>query len=171
MFASMVICDDTYSNKFWLIVGLGMFALGEVNHMEREMCSYLEWRLKIEPSKLKEFESKVRKDVRSPGTYLNYVLPSPAPSPMPSTTPSGAVGPQHPPSFVLGRSISSRKQFSIPPPTTMPPSYNCSSPIYDIPDTRDSYRSITTSPASLMSPPTPPGPEDHNASSFPYGRG
>jgi hypothetical protein len=79
MFASMVICDDTYSNKFWLIVGLGMFALGEVNHMEREMCSYLEWRLKIEPSKLKEFESKVRKDVRSPGTYLNYVLPSPAP--------------------------------------------------------------------------------------------
>ena len=37
-----------------------MFALREVNQMEREMCSYLEWQLNIEPSALKEFEQKVR---------------------------------------------------------------------------------------------------------------
>lgn len=42
MLASKVICDDTYSNKSWSIVGQGMFALREINQMEREMCSYLE---------------------------------------------------------------------------------------------------------------------------------
>ena len=42
MIASKVICDDTYSNKSWSIVGQGMFALREINQIEREMCSYLE---------------------------------------------------------------------------------------------------------------------------------
>ena len=87
MIASKVICDDTYSNKSWSIVGQGMFALREINQMEREMCSYLEWQLNIEPSALKEFEQKVRRDFKGFGPYPTYVLPSPAPSPMPSTTP------------------------------------------------------------------------------------
>ncbi|KAH9942195.1 uncharacterized protein BXZ73DRAFT_97614 [Epithele typhae] len=87
MIASKVICDDTYSNKSWSIVGRGMFALREINQMEREMCSYLEWQLNIEPSALKEFEHKVRRDFKGFGPYPTYVLPSPAPSPMPSTTP------------------------------------------------------------------------------------
>ena len=43
MIASKVICDDTYSNKLRSIVGQGMFALQEINQMEHEMCSYLEW--------------------------------------------------------------------------------------------------------------------------------
>ena len=56
MIASKVICDDTYSNKSWGIVGQGMFQLREVNQMEREMCQYLDWELNVEPSTLNEFE-------------------------------------------------------------------------------------------------------------------
>ncbi|CAL1711356.1 unnamed protein product [Somion occarium] len=58
MLASKVMCDDTYSNKSWSIVGQGMFALREINQMEREMCSYLEWQLNVEPALLREFEAK-----------------------------------------------------------------------------------------------------------------
>ncbi|TFK82055.1 hypothetical protein K466DRAFT_530947, partial [Polyporus arcularius HHB13444] len=60
MIASKMICDDTYSNKSWSIVGQGMFALREINQMEREMCSYLEWQLNFEPQAFREFEEKVR---------------------------------------------------------------------------------------------------------------
>ncbi|OBZ69722.1 PHO85 cyclin-9 [Grifola frondosa] len=79
MIASKVICDDTYSNKSWSIVGQGMFALREVNQMEREMCSYLEWQLNIEPGALKEFEAKSSHSTStspassaSPATPLGY---------------------------------------------------------------------------------------------------
>ena len=43
MLSSKIICDDTYSNKSSSIVGQGISALREINQMEREMCSYLEW--------------------------------------------------------------------------------------------------------------------------------
>jgi hypothetical protein len=62
MIASKVVCDDTYSNKSWCVVGQGMFSLKEINQMEREMCSYLEWKLNFDPSELAQFEHKVRKD-------------------------------------------------------------------------------------------------------------
>ncbi|KAL7421635.1 hypothetical protein Q5752_003404 [Cryptotrichosporon argae] len=45
MIASKVHCDDTYSNQSWCIVAQKMFALKEINQMEREMCGYLEWYL------------------------------------------------------------------------------------------------------------------------------
>jgi hypothetical protein len=48
MLASKIICDDTYSNKSWCIVGQGMFALRQINQMERGMCSYLEWQLNVD---------------------------------------------------------------------------------------------------------------------------
>ena len=57
MIASKIICDDTYSNKPWCIVGQGMFALHEINQMEREMWSYLEWQLNVKPSILHDFET------------------------------------------------------------------------------------------------------------------
>jgi len=60
MIASKVVCDDTYSNKSWAIVGQHMFSLKEINQMEREMCGYLEWLLNIDPSELKAFELAVR---------------------------------------------------------------------------------------------------------------
>ena len=55
MLASKVICDDTYSNKSWCIVAQGMFALREINQMEREMCSYLEWQLNVDKDVLQDF--------------------------------------------------------------------------------------------------------------------
>ncbi|KAI0086271.1 hypothetical protein BDY19DRAFT_859002, partial [Irpex rosettiformis] len=78
MLASKVICDDMYSNKSWSIVGQGMFALRGINQMEREMCSYLEWQLNVEPNSLKEFEEKVKRDFKGPGPYPSYLMPSPA---------------------------------------------------------------------------------------------
>jgi Cyclin, N-terminal domain len=60
MIASKIICDDTYSNKSWSIVGQGMFALREINQMEQEMCSYLKWQLNVDPSILHDFEAQVR---------------------------------------------------------------------------------------------------------------
>ena len=93
MIASNVICDNlnTYSNKSWSIVSQGMFALREINQMEREMCSYLEWQLNIEPSALKEFEQKVRRDFKGFGPYPTYVLPSPSGSPPPPYQPGASM--------------------------------------------------------------------------------
>ncbi|CAE6350386.1 hypothetical protein RSOLAG22IIIB_04743 [Rhizoctonia solani] len=65
MIASKVICDDTYSNKSWCVVGQGMFTLREINQMEREMCGYLEWCLNVKPEDLRDFELMVRKEYGS----------------------------------------------------------------------------------------------------------
>ncbi|KAL5532012.1 hypothetical protein ACEPAF_5576 [Sanghuangporus sanghuang] len=61
MLASKVVCDDTYSNKSWAVVGQGMFALREINQMEREMLGYLEWSLNIPGEDLVKFEKEVRR--------------------------------------------------------------------------------------------------------------
>ncbi|KAF8314905.1 hypothetical protein DL93DRAFT_2079503 [Clavulina sp. PMI_390] len=60
MIASKVVCDDTYSNKSWAVVGQGMFQLREINQMEREMCGYLEWQLNIDPTELAHFTERVQ---------------------------------------------------------------------------------------------------------------
>ncbi|KAI0290812.1 hypothetical protein BC826DRAFT_887414, partial [Russula brevipes] len=72
--ASKIICDDTYSNKSWCIVGQGMFALREINQMEREMCSY-EWQLNVDPSTSGDFQPCVQQDFTGPGPYPVMVLP------------------------------------------------------------------------------------------------
>ncbi|KAG8710066.1 hypothetical protein FRC08_017665 [Ceratobasidium sp. 394] len=76
MITSKVICDDTYSNKSWCVVGQGMFILREVNQMEREMCGYLEWVLSVKPEDLRHFEAVVRKEYGS-------ASPTPAPVAVP----------------------------------------------------------------------------------------
>jgi hypothetical protein len=55
MLASKIICNDTYSNKSWCIMGQGMLALREINQMEQEMCFSLEWQL-MGPSTLRNFQ-------------------------------------------------------------------------------------------------------------------
>ena len=62
MIASKVICNDTYSNKSWRIVGQNLYTLKEVNQMEREMCSYLEWLLHVEAPELEAFTQRVKKE-------------------------------------------------------------------------------------------------------------
>jgi len=60
MIASKVVCDDTYSNKSWAVVGQSMFQLKEINQMEREMCGYLEWHLNIDYQELEQFTEKTQ---------------------------------------------------------------------------------------------------------------
>ncbi len=62
MIASKVICDDTYFNRLWYIVGQNLYTLKEVNQMEREMCSYLEWLLHVEAPELEAFTQRVTKE-------------------------------------------------------------------------------------------------------------
>lgn len=62
MIASKVICDDTYSNNSWRVVGQGMFPLREINQMDREMCSYLDWVLNVKPEELAQFEAEAKRD-------------------------------------------------------------------------------------------------------------
>ncbi|KZO90343.1 hypothetical protein CALVIDRAFT_395293 [Calocera viscosa TUFC12733] len=82
MIASKVVCDDTYSNKSWAIVGQHMFSLKEINQMEREMCGYLEWMLKIEPAELKAFTDAV-KEQYGPHSDLARQLAAPERGPFP----------------------------------------------------------------------------------------
>jgi len=55
-------CDDTYSNKSWTIVGQGVFSLSELNRMEREMCGIVKWQLNVCNSVLQNFEAALKGD-------------------------------------------------------------------------------------------------------------
>jgi hypothetical protein len=176
MIASKVICDDTYSNKSWCIVGQGMFALREINQMEREMCSYLEWQLNVDPSALKEFEAMVRRDFKGPGPYpSSYSLPAPASGPFAhpklSTNLIGTAIPsfgpisQHPPSSSPPKSSVLSKTSPHPARPTL--SRQSSGDTYPSPPgsppTPASSPSTSVSPAASISPVTPPNYEGDNA--------
>ena len=60
--ASKVICDDTYLNNSWTIIAQGLFTLREINQMEREMCSYLDWELNVDGNTMTSFIHAVKKD-------------------------------------------------------------------------------------------------------------
>jgi hypothetical protein len=174
MIASKVICDDTYSNKSWGIVAQGMFSLREINQMEREMCSYLEWELTVDNPILANFETAVRNDFsRDLKSYPVYSLAfvskralrtntpvanaeptTPAPDRTESTGTTSAI-----PSFTHFRNASPAS--SRPSPDTASHRSRASpegtpSPSY----------SASTSPASTMSPQTPGGPENNSARIF-----
>jgi hypothetical protein len=135
--ASKIICDNMYSNKS--IVGQGMSALRESNQMEHEMFSYLEWQLNVNPSTLRDFESRVRH--AGPGPCLMVVLPQTAPAPFAhSANPSI-------PSFTTRLSLSQDA-----PVIPSPPIAYTSSPS----DTPEASHSTSTSPALPVSPQTPP---------------
>ena len=103
MIAFKVIRDDTYSNKSWCIVGQGMFTLREINQMQREVYSYFEWQLNVEPIALKEFESIVWKDFKGTGPYLAHcTLPAPSSGPFAHPKPSTNKTPTAIPSFGPG---------------------------------------------------------------------
>jgi len=140
MIASKVICDDTYSNKSWCVVGQGMFSLREINQMEREMCSYLEWILNVKPEELAEFEADVKKDY---GTGGAKVVGPPTTPPVLTAQPTLALRPVIPaPVAPAARSIPSLNPY--PSPESSPPSPS---------------HSESSSPAS-SEPRTPPSQED-----------
>ncbi|KAH9171435.1 hypothetical protein EDB89DRAFT_2070756 [Lactarius sanguifluus] len=124
MLASKIICDDTYSNKSWCIVGQGI--------------------LNVDPSTLRDFESRVRHDFAGSGPYPTVVLPQTAPAPFAhSANPSSSI-----PSFTARVSLPKDAPVIPSPPIASYPS----SP----PDTPEASHSASTSPASSVSPQTPP---------------
>jgi hypothetical protein len=166
MIASKVMCDDTYSNKSWGIVAQGMFTLREINQMEREMCSYLEWELNVDTKTLKSFEAMVKKDFNGPGPYPTYlhsmfskrIENAEASQPFTSSTspiPSFAHAPPKDASPPPKPVQQQPHQPHVPLPPARKGSY---SP--DTPDSLSPSSSTSTSPTSSASPVTPIGVED-----------
>jgi len=157
MIASKVICDDTYSNRSWSIVAQAMFTLREINQMEREMCSYLEWELTVDNTMLTTFEAKLREDFRNPeGPYPTYPLTmvskrAARAAASTTSTPVPEPPPAEVPDFV------GEQQRSSPPPKNR----NWHSP--HTPETPSPSFSNSTSPASSGSPATPVGGDDYHA--------
>jgi hypothetical protein len=77
MIASKVICDDTYSNQSWVIVAQKLFALQEINQMEREMCVYLEWNLNVQGDEIVDFEALIRSEHGSKAIAASSPSPGP----------------------------------------------------------------------------------------------
>ncbi|KAI0084279.1 hypothetical protein BDY19DRAFT_997876 [Irpex rosettiformis] len=140
-----------------VIIRQDMFALRKINQMKREMCSYPEWELNVEYTLLKDFEDKVKWDVKGSGPYPSYLMPSPTPSPMLSTTPytPGALTPAL--SFVTGCSapLSSPPKHSVCT-TALESSYISPPAFPSIPDTSEASCSASMSTSSV-SLPTPQG--------------
>jgi len=49
-----------------------MFNVREINQMEWEMCSYLEWELTVDNAILANFQAIVERDFLGPGPYPTY---------------------------------------------------------------------------------------------------
>ncbi|RPD57752.1 hypothetical protein L226DRAFT_562081 [Lentinus tigrinus ALCF2SS1-7] len=108
-------CDKALSNKTWSTVAHDLFSVHEINQMEQKMLNCLQWRLKVAPKSLQQFEQKVRHDFKGFGPYTfhffdpNPVLPDPAPGITVPGTPSSDVHQQRPvpPGEVYARAIPS----------------------------------------------------------------
>ncbi|KAF8911483.1 hypothetical protein CPB84DRAFT_1761932 [Gymnopilus junonius] len=159
MISSKVMCDDTYSNKSWCIVAQGMFTLREVNQMEREMCTYLDWELTVDNPILSNFENAVKNDFREDKDRRSY--------------------PNYPTTFVSKRAAKAEASKSNTP---FDPNSNTTSPVPgfagqnsptpgtpakaswdpNTPDTPSPTFTNATSPASSGSPATPVGGPETN---------
>ncbi|WVF71473.1 hypothetical protein IAT40_006279 [Kwoniella sp. CBS 6097] len=152
MISSKVICDDTYSNQSWSIVAQKMFALKEINQMEREMCGYLEWNLNVGGDEVTEFESRIRSEhgpravakasssSSSSDSYTSVArsYPTPETTPDPTTRP---IRPVPSPFKQSGRSYAQQPAFLSPPES---PEHNHASPHF----TSSAESSLASSPAS-----------------------
>lgn len=133
MIASKVICDDTYSNQSWGIVAQKMFALKEINQMEREMCGYLEWNLNVLGEEVLDFECRIKsehgptavaKASSSSSSDNSYISDPTAAYPTPESTPDPSSSrPIRPvPSPYKNRSSSHPRIDTFPSPKS-PPRY------------------------------------------------
>ncbi|CAG7854827.1 SubName: Full=Uncharacterized protein {ECO:0000313/EMBL:CCA68718.1} [Serendipita indica DSM 11827] len=138
MIASKVICDDTYSNKSWCIVGQNLYTLKEVNQMEREMCSYLEWILHVEAAELEAFTQRVKKEY---GPECGPVPPAWVSSPVAATAPATSVAaPLASPVESTARSQAVAPSQSYPSPRSSPPTPSHSNTASPLPLTNASPR-------------------------------
>ncbi|KAF9565604.1 hypothetical protein CPC08DRAFT_704591 [Agrocybe pediades] len=160
MISSKVMCDDTYSNKSWCIVAQGMFSLREVNQMEREMCTYLDWELTVDNPILSDFEKAVRNDFREEQrSYPNY----------PTTFVSKRARRAEQDASGAAASMETEKSSTTSPvpgfgQSRASPAKQSSKGWTDpnTPDTPSPTFSNATSPASSGSPTTPVGGHDTN---------
>ncbi|KAI0308830.1 hypothetical protein OF83DRAFT_155167 [Amylostereum chailletii] len=95
--------------------------------MKWEMCSYLVWQLTIDPTILRELETRVRQDFSSAGLYPPLLLPTPASDLSPSTPsffsssmPSSASSTSSASSSSLSVASTSSAPTTIPYPTVPP---------------------------------------------------
>ncbi|WWC94186.1 hypothetical protein V866_001026 [Kwoniella sp. B9012] len=154
MIASKVICDDTYSNQSWSIVAQKMFALKEINQMEREMCGYLEWNLNVAGDEIANFEAKIRSE-HGPKAIARA-----------SSASSSSEGSVIVPSPVVSASR------SYPTPETTPDPQPSSRPIRAVPSpykSRSTYQpQIPTTASHQAAFPSPPiSPVTHHSSPHP----
>lgn len=70
MLASKVLCDDTYSNKSWTIVGQGLFTLRDINTMEVELFAFLDYRVNVRPDELRLFVALLEQGRASEALYV-----------------------------------------------------------------------------------------------------
>ncbi|KAF8500141.1 hypothetical protein F5888DRAFT_1610407, partial [Russula emetica] len=91
--------------------------LQEINQMEREMCSYLEWQLNVDPTTLRDFQARVQQDFAHPGPYPPMVLPQPAPASFSHQSTGNNIN-----SSTGSSSIASRVPLSKDAPVTPSPS-------------------------------------------------
>ncbi len=164
MIASKVICDDTYSNQSWSIVAQKMFALKEINQMEREMCGYLEWNLNVAGEEVISFENSIRADhgpravARAPSTSssscsdIPVTVSAAAAYPTPETTPNPQVSsrPIRPvPSPYKHKNYQSHPAPTLPSPPTSPRHYLRPHPSHSSPPQfASASSSLASSPAS-----------------------
>lgn len=154
MIASKVVCDDTYSNKSWAVVGQGMFQLREINQMEREMCGYLEWQLNVDYLELESFTEKTQSEFGS-GTVPTTVLPV-----------TSSVAPALPKATLSAPTASSRIPQSYDSSSTMnvdaasPATILTSAGDEDDEELESPSNSLTSSPASSAALNTPPSNAD-----------
>lgn len=80
--AAKYMYDDTFDNTAWATVSSGLFDLEQVNHMEREMLNFLEFKLFIRSFEWIQFNERlnacIRKEQQSIITQTNsHYYPSP----------------------------------------------------------------------------------------------
>lgn len=149
MIASKVVCDNTYSNKSWAIVGQGLFQLREINQMEREMCGYLEWQLNIDHLELESFTEKTQAEFGS-GT-VPPILPVTS-SVAPSLPKAALAAPS-----TLSRIPQSYESSSMAVDTASPATIMTSAGDNEDEEELESpSNSLTSSPASSAALNTPP---------------
>jgi hypothetical protein len=160
MIASKVMCDDTYSNKSWSVVAQ-IFSVREINQMEREMCGYLDWELKVEGDILASFQTKVLHDFAPvQGPYPTYSLQDVSKraakvAASKSSTPTPSPDSSHFPFGHRYPSPTKRPATTIPTATTTPVPR-----LHVVTKTPSPSYSNSTSPTSSISPQTPVGDED-----------
>ncbi|WFD21015.1 hypothetical protein MCAP1_003270 [Malassezia caprae] len=96
MLACKTLCDDSYNNKSWVIVGQNLFTLREINQMERELFGYLDLHLQVLPEEMVQFAAELEKYGAPPVTLedlkrTRFSVPSAGPS-APRTPPRNVSG-------------------------------------------------------------------------------